>query len=71
MTIETSIDALTTPGFNLGWLGSLWDVITLDFQFFNGCGGYLQILRWICLAPIVAGLSYGITILILNYIRGK
>lgn len=67
------VGGFTSPKDNVsnfpGFITKLWEVFTLDYDFFHH-PEQMQILRWICLIPIVAGITYAIIVFLLSIFRG-
>ena len=57
------LDYVRAP-FN--YFGSLWAVLTYDSPVFDG---QYELLRWVFVAPILAGISFGLVILFFSAFR--
>jgi len=56
---EQDFGVLEIPGIIVGFFGSLFDIITLNFAFLSGD---YEIVRWLILAPITALLVFGVIV---------
>jgi len=67
---SATINSLGSPTPNApGFLLTVWKAFTMDYEFFNH-PQELQIIRWICMVPLLAAVGYATAVFLVGLFKG-